>query len=43
MKQVDGEWVEDTDAETRQGFAFMTEKNAMKEVEKEKAKGNAPF
>ena len=32
-----GEWVENPDGETKQGFAFLTEKNAMKRVKTEPA------
>lgn len=31
-KQVDGQWVDDPDGDTKQGFTFLTEKNAMKRV-----------
>ena len=33
-KQVDANWIEDPDGETRQGFTFLTEKNANKRVQK---------
>lgn len=43
MKQVDGAWVENPDADVKQDFAFMTEKNALKEAEKVKAKQGHPL
>lgn len=43
MKQVDGAWVENPDADPKQDFAFMTEKNAKKEAEKVKAKQGHPL
>lgn len=43
MKQVDGEWVENTEADAKQDFAFLTEKNAIKEAEKIKKKQGHPL
>lgn len=43
MKQVDGEWVPNEDAEVRQDFAFLTEKNAVKEAEKQIKKDGHPL
>ena len=36
-------WVENTEAEVKQDFAFLTEKNAMKEAEKIKVKQGHPL
>ena len=38
-----GGWVENTEADAKQDFAFMTEKNAKKEAEKVKAKQGHPL
>ena len=43
MKQVDGEWVENTEADAKQDFAFLTEKNAKKEAEKAIKKAGHPL
>ena len=43
MKQVDGNWVVDEEADAKQDFAFLTEKNALKEAEKVKAKQGHPL
>lgn len=43
MKQVDGNWVVDEEADAKQDFAFLTEKNALKEAEKIKAKQGHPL
>ena len=43
MKQVDGNWVENEDAEARQDFAFMTKANAEKEAKKLQAKAGHPL
>ena len=43
MKQVDGNWVENTEADAKQDFAFLTAKNAVKEAEKVKAKQGHPL
>ena len=43
MKQVDGEWVANEDAEAKQDFAFLTEKNAKKEAEKQIKKDGHPL
>lgn len=43
MKQVDGEWVENTEADAKQDFSFMTESNAKKESEKIKKKQGHPL
>lgn len=43
MKQVDGEWVENTEAEARQDFAFMTKVNAEKEAAKQIKKAGHPL
>lgn len=39
-KNEDGSWSEDPEGETKQGFAFMTEKLARKQAEKEVKSGN---
>lgn len=43
MKQVDGNWVENTEADAKQDFAFLTEKNAKKEAEKDIKKAGHPL
>lgn len=43
MKQVDGEWVPNEDADAKQDFAFLTEKNAHKEAEKQIKKDGHPL
>ena len=44
MKQDEGgNWVENTEADSKQDFAFMTEKNAKKEAEKEIKKAGHPL
>jgi hypothetical protein len=43
MKRVDGEWVANEEAEAKQDFAFMTEKNAAKEAEKMIKKAGHPL
>lgn len=44
MKQDDGgNWVENEDADPKQDFAFMTEKNAMKEAERQIKKDGHPL
>lgn len=43
MKQVDGEWVPNEDAEARQDFAFMTKANAEKEAAKQIKKDGHPL
>jgi len=42
-KQVDGTWVEDEGGDLKQGFTFLTEKNALKEAEKIKKKQGHPL
>lgn len=43
MKQEGGQWVENADADPKQDFAFLTEKNAMKEAEKQIKKDGHPL
>lgn len=43
MKQVDGEWVVNDEADAKQDFAFMTQKNAEKEAAKEVKKAGHPL
>lgn len=44
MKQDEGgNWVENTEADSKQDFAFLTEKNAIKEAEKQIKKDGHPL
>lgn len=43
MKQVDGEWVVNDEADAKQDFSYMTEKNAIKEAQKEIKKAGHPL
>lgn len=43
MKQVDGQWVENEEADAKQDFAFLTAKNAEKEAAKEIKKAGHPL
>ena len=43
MKKVNDEWVENTEADAKQDFAFMTQKNAEKEAAKEIKKAGHPL
>ena len=42
-KQEGGAWVDDPDGEAKQGWTFMTEKNAQKEAEKQHKKAGHPL
>ena len=43
MKQVDGEWVANEDAEAKQDFAFLTKANAEREAAKQIKKDGHPL